>query len=101
MPLLETRSLCRIFRQGDMDIYAVNRADFDLPAMQYNFHDRKNRFFPKRREPVFLGHGPLFVQTAPCAAAAFYRTNVHIVVLLNEKADRTGKIGLKRLIFFK
>jgi hypothetical protein len=58
MPLLETRSLCRIFRQGDMDIYAVNRADFDLPAMQYNFHDRKNRFFPMRREPVFSEQRP-------------------------------------------
>ena len=30
MPLLETKSLCRIFRQGDTDIYAVNHADFSV-----------------------------------------------------------------------
>ncbi len=57
MPLLETRSLCRIFRQGDMDIYAVNHVDFDLPAMQYNFHDRKKQVLSNAERTCFLGAG--------------------------------------------
>jgi hypothetical protein len=68
------------------------------------FLPKFNEFLPKQIIFVQLcayRRPPLFVQAAPCAVAAFYRTNVHIVVLLNEKADRTGKIGLKRLIFFK
>ena len=30
MPLLEVKDLCRTFRQGDMEIYAVDHACFSV-----------------------------------------------------------------------